>query len=94
MPPAVQERRFDTAQLGQITRTCKRWMAVESLPEPIRCRLAELDSLSQRLRIPSSLQENESTLLALVKRSCQSLRHEFAKIQVTFDCPSCPLRAD
>ena len=69
-------------------------MAIESLPKPILSKLDELDCLSQRLLAQPSGLEDCKTLLTFVKNSCQSLRDEFAKIQVTFACPACPLHAD
>ncbi len=93
MTTAIREQSFDAKQLGLITRSCKRWMAIESLPEPLSRKLEELDRLSLRLLAQSSGKEDGEKLLAFVRNSCQSLRNEFAKIQVAFDCPSCPLRA-
>lgn len=94
MSMAMQESSFNVAQLGRIAKTCTRWIGIKSLPAPIRCRLEELDCLSQRLLAqPASQEDDAALLLARVQKSCRVLRQEFAKIQVSFVCPSCPLRA-
>ncbi len=91
MPVATQQQ-LDVVQLSQITRTCRRWTAVESLPAPVRRQLEALDGLSERVQLLTSMQEDYSVLLALLKKRCQSLRAEFDKINVKFVCPACPLR--
>lgn len=85
---------FDAAQLGRITKSCRRWNGIDSLPTGIRGKLEELEYLSQRLLDQTAGQDVDFALiLVLIKNNCQSLKHEFAKIQVSFDCPSCPLHA-
>jgi len=86
---------IDAAELGRITRSCRRWNGIESLPATIRDTLEELDYLSRRLPdLTSDRNVDFALMLVQIKNSCQSLKREFAKIQVSFDCPSCPLRAD
>ena len=85
---------LDASELGRITRTCRRWSGIDSLPAGIRDKLEELDYLSQRLLDQTAGRDVDFALmLVLIKGNCQSLKHEFAKIQVAFDCPACPLRA-
>jgi len=86
---------IDAAELGRITRTCRRWNGIDSLPDKIREILGELDYLSQRLLDQTADRDVDfALLLVLIKENCQSLKREFAKIQVSFDCPSCQLSAD
>jgi len=95
MTMARRENSIDAAQLGRITRTCTRWIGIASLPAPIRCRLEELDSLSHQLLARDERQDEDATcMLAQVRESCRFLRAEFARIQISFVCPSCPLRSD
>jgi len=85
---------IDAVELGRITRTCRRWNGIDSLPGSIRDKLDELDYLSQRLLDQTANRDDDfELLLALIKENCRSLKREFAKIQVSFDCPSCPLSA-
>lgn len=86
---------FDAAQLGRIAKSCRRWNGIDSLPASIRGKLEELDYLSQRLLDQTAGQDLDFALiLVLIKNNCHSLKNEFAKIQVSFDCPACPLHAD
>ena len=92
---AMLTERFDAAELGRITKSCRRWNGIDSLPANIRDKLEELDYLSQRLLDQTADRDLDFALmLVLIKNNCQFLKREFAKIQVSFDCPSCPLRAD
>ena len=91
---AIREYRFDVVQLSRIAKSCSRWAAVESLPQPIRCRMDELNRWSQSLLTAPASQEDQSSQLLLLKKKCRALRVEFAKIDVSFDCPWCPLSAD
>ncbi|TRZ96743.1 MAG: hypothetical protein D4R84_06545 [Rhodocyclaceae bacterium] len=86
---------IDAAELGRITRSCRRWNGIDSLPATIRDKLEELDYLSQRLLDQTADRDVDFALMLVpIKNNCLALKREFAKIQVSFDCPSCPLRAD
>ena len=83
---------FGARQLLNITKNCTRWSGIESLPPAIRKKLEELDALTEHLQQQSTANECLSDFLASVKSGCVSLRVEFNKAQISFDCPSCPLR--
>ena len=94
-PIAPPKQPFDAAELARITRSCRRWNGIDSLPPSIRAELDELDYLSARLRSQPAEQDVDfGLLLLLVTNCCQSLKGEFSKMQVSFECPSCPLGAN
>ena len=83
---------FDASQLLSITKNCRRWSGIQSLPPAIRDTLEALDALSAKLSPKNMDMTRCPGLLASIKNSCASLKSEFSKAQITFECPSCPLR--
>jgi len=91
----MRNQGIDAAELARITRSCRRWNGIDSLPASIRDKLNELESLSQHIIDQTADRDVDFALmLVLIRSNCHSLKHEFAKIQVAFECPLCPLRTD
>lgn len=86
-------RRFDAGQLLSITKNCCRWSGIESLPPAIRDSMAELDALTERLRPRAATRSSLPRLVATIEHACAALKSEFSKAQISFICPTCPLRA-
>ena len=87
------EKGLDARQLLHITKNCRRWSGIESLPPPVRKALEKFDALTERLQVQSASKKGMTGILCLVVSNCDSLRAEFSKAQIPFDCPSCPMRA-
>ena len=82
---------FDTSQLLGIARNCKRWSGIQSLPRAIRNRLKDVEILTQHLQPANATATGNPEFVESIKRSCVSLKSEFSRAQIAFDCPGCPL---
>lgn len=83
---------FDAQQLLHIIKNCKRWCGIETLPSSIQKKFQELDALTECLQPQTPTMKGLSEVLVVVNHSCATLRNEFSKAQISFVCPTCPLR--